>query len=100
MERELGQQRKSSVGQAHGMVDFETYHARINAMNYAMTNDDGIANNYDDADLILVAVSRAGKTPNIVYLELHYGVSAAHAPRTEKDLAPDRLPPRPPPPHN
>src|SRR5690606_10171000 len=45
MERELGQQRKSQVGQAHGMVDFETYHARINAMNYALTHDDGIAIN-------------------------------------------------------
>src|SRR3546814_234673 len=80
MERELGQQRKSSVGQAHGMVDFETYHARINAMNYALTHDDGIAINYDDADLILVAVSRAGKTPTCVCLALHYGVRAANYP--------------------
>src|SRR3546814_8277211 len=94
MERELGQQRKSSVGQAHGMVDFETYHARINAMNYALTHDDGIAINYDDADLILVAVSRAGKTPTCVYLALHYGVRAANYPLTEEDLEHDRLPPR------
>jgi regulator of PEP synthase PpsR (kinase-PPPase family) len=94
MERELGQQRKSSVGQAHGMVDFDTYHARINAMNYALTHDDGIAVNYDDADLILVAVSRAGKTPTCVYLALHYGVRAANYPLTEEDLEHDRLPPR------
>src|SRR3546814_10550664 len=76
------------------MVDFETYHARINAMNYALTHDDGIAINYDDADLILVAVSRAGKTPTCVYLALHYGVRAANYPLTEEDLEHDRLPPR------
>ena len=94
MERELGQQRKSQVGQAHGMADFETYHTRINAMNYALMHDDGIATNYDDADMILVAVSRAGKTPTCVYLALHYGVRAANYPLTEEDLEHDRLPPR------
>ena len=94
MERELGQQRKSQVGQAHGMVDFKTYHARINAMNYALTHDDGIAINYDEADLILVAVSRAGKTPTCVYLALHYGIRAANYPLTDQDLESDRLPAR------
>ncbi|HVI60248.1 MAG TPA: pyruvate, water dikinase regulatory protein [Luteimonas sp.] len=94
LERELGLQRKSQVGQAHGMVDFETYHSRINAMNYALTHDDGVSINYDDADVILVAVSRAGKTPTCVYLALHYGVRAANYPLTEEDLEHDRLPPR------
>jgi regulator of PEP synthase PpsR (kinase-PPPase family) len=41
LERELGQARQARVGQAHGMVDFEAYHRRINAMNYALTHDDG-----------------------------------------------------------
>ncbi len=94
LERELGLQRKSQVGQAHGMVDFETYHSRINAMNYALTHDDGVSINYDDADLILVAVSRAGKTPTCVYLALHYGVRAANYPLTDEDLEHDRLPQR------
>ena len=82
------------VGQAHGMVDFDTYHRRINAMNFALTHDDGQAVDYDDADLILVAVSRAGKTPTCVYLALHYGIRAANYPLTEEDLEHDRLPPR------
>ncbi|WP_242107522.1 posphoenolpyruvate synthetase regulatory kinase/phosphorylase PpsR [Luteimonas aquatica] len=94
MEKELGQGRQSRVGQAHGIADFEVYHRRINAMNYALTHDDGIAINYDEADLILVAVSRAGKTPTCVYLALHYGVRAANYPLTEEDLEHDRLPPR------
>jgi [pyruvate, water dikinase]-phosphate phosphotransferase / [pyruvate, water dikinase] kinase len=94
METELGTQRQSRVGQAHGMVNFEAYHRRINAMNFALTHDDGIAVNYDEADVILVAVSRAGKTPTCVYLALHYGVRAANYPLTDEDLDSDRLPPR------
>jgi regulator of PEP synthase PpsR (kinase-PPPase family) len=94
LERELGEQRQSHVGRAHGMVDFDTYHRRINAMNFALTHDDGIAVNYDDADVILVAVSRAGKTPTCIYLALHYGVRAANYPLTDEDLESDRLPPR------
>lgn len=94
LEIELGVSREARVGQAHGMVDFETYHRRINAMNYALTHDDGVAVNYDDADVILVAVSRAGKTPTCVYLALHYGISAANYPLTDEDLEHDRLPMR------
>ncbi|KAF1709764.1 phosphoenolpyruvate synthase regulatory protein [Pseudoxanthomonas kalamensis DSM 18571] len=94
MENELGAPRHSRVGQAHGMVNFDTYHRRINAMNFALSHDDGIAVNYDEADLILVAVSRAGKTPTCVYLALHYGIRAANYPLTDEDLETDRLPPR------
>ncbi|MBD9368176.1 pyruvate, water dikinase regulatory protein [Xanthomonas sp. XNM01] len=94
LERELNEPRQSRVGQAHGMVDFDTYHRRINAMNYALTHDDGVAINYDEADVILVGVSRAGKTPTCVYLALHYGVRAANYPLTDEDLEDDRLPPR------
>ena len=74
------------------MVDFEAYHRRINAMNYALTHDDGVSMDYSDAELILIGVSRAGKTPTCVYLALHYGVRAANYPLTEEDLESDRLP--------
>ena len=94
LEAELGTMRSSRVGKAHGLTDFTEYEARINATNYALTHDDGIAINYDDADLILVAVSRAGKTPTCVYLALHYGIRAANYPLTDEDLESDRLPPR------
>lgn len=94
LEAELGENRQSRVGQAHGMVDFDAYHKRINAMNYALTHDDGMSINYDNADVILVAVSRAGKTPTCVYLALHHGIAAANYPLTEEDLEHDRLPPR------
>lgn len=94
LERELGTQRQSRVGLAHGIADFEAYHRRINAINFALSHDDGMSIDYNEADLILVAVSRAGKTPTCIYLALHYGVRAANYPLTEEDLEHDRLPAR------
>ena len=94
LERELGESRQRHVGRAHAIVDFDAYHRRINAMNYALTHDDGAAIDYTDGDVILVAVSRAGKTPTCVYLALLYGVRAANYPLTEEDLEHDRLPER------
>ena len=94
LETELGQQRERHVGHAHGMFDFAAYEQRINATNYALTHDDGGNVNYDEADLILVGVSRSGKTPTCLYLALHYGVRAANYPLTEDDLEGKELPRR------
>ena len=94
LEQELGTKRQPRMGRAHGMVDFAAYEARINATNYALTHDDGIDLDYDEADLILIGVSRSGKTPTCLYLALHYGVKAANYPLTEDDLAGDQLPKR------
>jgi regulator of PEP synthase PpsR (kinase-PPPase family) len=94
LEQELGIKRQPRMGRAHGMVDFAAYEARINATNYALTHDDGIDLDYDEADLILIGVSRSGKTPTCLYLALHYGVKAANYPLTEDDLEGEGLPPR------
>jgi len=94
LETELGVPRQQRVGQAHGMVDFAAYEARINATNYALTHDDGVDLEYGEADLILIGVSRSGKTPTCLYLALHYGVKAANYPLTEEDLEGDGLPRR------
>ena len=58
LEQELGTKRQPHLGRAHGMVDFAAYDARINATNYALTHDDGVDLDYDEADLILIGVSR------------------------------------------
>ena len=94
LEQELGVKRKPSVGKAHGLVDFAEYEARINATNYALSHDDGIDVNYGDAEVILVGVSRVGKTPTCLYMALHYGVKAANYPLTEEDLENLELPKR------
>lgn len=92
LETELGTTRNPTVGQAHGIADFAKYEARINATNYALTHDDGINVQYEEADVILVGVSRSGKTPTCLYLALHFGVKAANYPLTEEDLESGELP--------
>ena len=94
LEEELGAKRSGAVNRLHGLVDFEKYEARINATNYALSHDDGIDIDYADADLILVGVSRSGKTPTCLYMALHYGVSAANYPLTDEDLEKLELPAR------
>ena len=94
LEAELGTMRSSRVGKAHGLTDFNEYEARINATNYALSHDDGIDVNYADSDVILVGVSRVGKTPTCLYMALHYGVKAANYPLTEEDLEKLELPKR------
>jgi regulator of PEP synthase PpsR (kinase-PPPase family) len=94
MEQELGIQRTSRVGRAHGLTDYQAYENRINATNYALTHDDGVDVRYEDADVILLGVSRSGKTPTCLYLALHYGVRAANYPLTPDDLEYGELPKR------
>ncbi|WP_049621479.1 posphoenolpyruvate synthetase regulatory kinase/phosphorylase PpsR [Frateuria defendens] len=94
LEEELGTKRSGAVNRLHGLVDFEKYEARINATNYALSHDDGIDVDYAQADLILVGVSRSGKTPTCLYMALHYGVSAANYPLTDDDLDKLELPAR------
>jgi len=92
LERALGVRRESSVGRAHGVANYDRYEDRMEATNYALTHDDGVSLNYENADLILVGISRTGKTPTCLYMALHFGVKAANYPLTEKDLEEQRLP--------
>src|SRR6185312_10921006 len=94
LELELGARRSGAVNRAHGMVDFNQYEARIDATNYALAHDDGIDVDYTQSDVVLVGVSRVGKTPTCLYMALHYGVKAANYPLTDEDLERDRLPRR------
>src|SRR5690349_3181713 len=92
LENELGTKRSPRVGRAHGMTDFAEYEARINATNYALSHDDGVDVTYSDAEVILVGVSRVGKTPTCLYLALHFGVKAGNYPLTPEDLEAQELP--------
>lgn len=92
LEQEFGVSRKPRVGGSHALVDYEAYEDRINATNFALTHDDGMNYNYANADLILVGVSRSGKTPSCLYMALHYGVKAANYPLTDEDLEGEGLP--------
>ena len=93
LERALGVEHEPTVGQAHGVTNFDRYEDRMEATNYAMTHDDGLSIDFKDADMILVGVSRSGKTPTCLYMALHFGVKAANYPLTPEDLDEMRLPP-------
>ena len=93
IEAELGQKASLSVGKAHGMVNEEKYDHRIEAVNFSLNHDDGVKlKDLDEADVILVGVSRSGKTPTCLYLALQYGIRAANYPLTPEDLGSPTLP--------
>lgn len=93
LERELQKKSSHTIGRAHGMKNAGAYDQRIDATNFALQNDDGaLTGNYDEADVILIGVSRTGKTPTCLYLALAYGVFAANYPLAEDDLESGTLP--------
>ncbi|KMN76838.1 MULTISPECIES: pyruvate, water dikinase regulatory protein [Chromobacterium] len=93
LEQEIGQRASLSVGKAHGMVNEEKYDHRIEAVNFSLNHDDGVKlKDLHEADVILVGVSRSGKTPTCLYLALQYGIRAANYPLTPEDLGSPTLP--------
>lgn len=93
LEAELKTTSSHNIGRMHGLIDHTAYTTRINAVNYTLSHDDGLsAQNYDKADLILIGVSRCGKTPTCLYLALQFGTFAANYPFTEDDMAELKLP--------
>lgn len=93
LEQELGQKSAYTVGKTHSVRDIETYAERMKAIDFALAHDDGLKHSgYEKADIILIGVSRCGKTPSCIYMALHFGVLAANYPFTEEDLVHDTLP--------
>lgn len=91
VEGALGQPATPAGGRTHGMAN--DYEARIDAVNFALNLDDGLnPERLGQADLVLVGVSRVGKTPTALYLALQHGLRAANYPLTPDDLAQDNLP--------
>src|SRR6185503_7191180 len=71
----------------------EEYNDRIEAINFSLAHDDGqSARNLEQADVILVGVSRSGKTPTSLYLAMQHGIKAANYPLIPEDFERGRLP--------
>jgi regulator of PEP synthase PpsR (kinase-PPPase family) len=69
LEAELGVKSSHTVGRSHGTAETSDYKKRIESINYTLAHDDGITDrDLEEADVILVAVSRCGKTPTSLYL--------------------------------
>lgn len=80
-------------GRSHGLVDRASYEIRIDAVDFALNHDDGASTrHYGDADIILIGVSRSGKTPTCIYLAMQFGIRAANFPITEENLNDGKLP--------
>ncbi|MFZ6748417.1 posphoenolpyruvate synthetase regulatory kinase/phosphorylase PpsR [Undibacterium sp. Ren11W] len=93
LEHELGVKSTHTVGRSHNIADSEEYKNRIEAINFSLAHDDGQSNkNLSTADVILVGVSRSGKTPTSLYLAMQYGIKAANYPLIPDDFERGRLP--------
>ncbi len=82
MTAEIGRPPTPAKGKFHAMGDEDAYTSRIDALNFSLATDDGMALKYDRADLILVGVSRSGKTPTSLYMAMQYGLCVANYPLT------------------
>jgi [pyruvate, water dikinase]-phosphate phosphotransferase / [pyruvate, water dikinase] kinase len=93
LEEELHAKSSHAAGRSHGIANSHEYFARMEAINFSQSHDDGAATrDLRKAQVILVGVSRCGKTPTSLYLALQFGVRAANFPLTPDDFADRKLP--------
>ena len=93
LEIALGLKSTHAMNRLHHNADTAAYKNRIEAINYSLAHDDGQSNqNLADADVILVGVSRVGKTPTSLYLAMQYGLKAANYPLIPEDFERGQLP--------
>ena len=94
LENELGQRSTHAAGRFHGIAESQDYKRRIEAINFTLTHDDGVSHaDLAEADVILVGVSRSGKTPTSLYLAMQFGIKAANYPLIPEDFERRQLPP-------
>ncbi len=93
LEIELGIKSNHRVGRFSDVAISSEYHNRIEAINFSLDHDDGQSSrNLDSADVILIGVSRSGKTPTSLYLAMQHGIKAANYPLIPEDFDRGHLP--------
>ncbi len=93
VEQTLKAKSSPQVGRSHGMQNVESYATRIEAINFSLGSDDGAGiNHYEQSDIIIIGVSRCGKTPTCLYLALQFGIYASNYPFTEDDMQGLKIP--------
>jgi regulator of PEP synthase PpsR (kinase-PPPase family) len=93
LEAEFGIKSTHTIGRFHSVAESDTYKKRIEAIHFAMSHDDGqMHKELDQSDVILVGVSRSGKTPTSLYLAVQHGVKAANYPLIPDDFDRGKLP--------
>ncbi len=93
LEAGLGMKSNHTIGRSHSSADKQDYKNRIEAINFSMAHDDGASHrDLAEADVILVGVSRSGKTPTSLYLAMQFGIKAANYPLIPEDFERKSLP--------
>ncbi|HYD74475.1 posphoenolpyruvate synthetase regulatory kinase/phosphorylase PpsR [Ramlibacter sp.] len=93
LEIELGMKSNHRVGRFSDISKSKAYHDRIEAINYSLAHDDGQSHrDLEHADVVLVGVSRSGKTPTSLYLAMQHGLKAANYPLIPEDFDRRQLP--------
>jgi len=93
LEVEFRTRSSHAVGRSHSVAHNKEYQDRIEAVNYALAHDDGLGSReLARADVILVGVSRSGKTPTCLYMAMQFGIKAANYPLTPDDFERAELP--------
>ena len=93
LEAEFGVKSNHRIGRFSDAAKSEEYHDRIDAINFSLAHDDGQSSrNLEQADVILVGVSRSGKTPTSLYLAMQHGIKAANYPLIPEDFERGKLP--------
>ena len=94
LEQELGIKSNHRIGRFSDVSKSKEYHDRIEAINFSLAHDDGQLNrDLELSDVILIGVSRSGKTPTSLYLAMQYGLKAANYPLIPEDFDRKQLPP-------
>lgn len=94
LETELGIKSNHRVGRFSDASKSKEYDDRIEAINFSLAHDDGQSNkDLQGSDVILVGVSRSGKTPTSLYLAMQYGLKASNYPLIPEDFERRQLPP-------
>jgi len=94
LETEFGVKSSHRVGRFAEVAKSHEYHERIEAINFSLTHDDGQSSrDLESAEVILVGVSRCGKTPTSLYLAMQHGIKAANYPLIPEDFERGKLPP-------
>jgi regulator of PEP synthase PpsR (kinase-PPPase family) len=93
LEKELGLKSNHRIGRFSDVSKSKEYHDRIEAINFSLAHDDGQSNrDLEQSDVILVGVSRSGKTPTSLYLAMQYGLKASNYPLIPEDFDRRQLP--------
>ena len=93
LESELGVKSSHAAGRTHGIANSLEYFARMEAINFTQAHDDGATTrDLAKAQVILIGVSRCGKTPTALYLALQFGILTANFPLTPDDFVDRKLP--------